>query len=345
MKKTLLMSWALLIFSFSAINAQPTLTSADIITGTFQYTEIGFNQGVYNPGNGGANVTWNFSNVQGTTGGVKIKYGTCPGIAECTSFPTANMYAVTMDNNGNQSDDKNLFRKTSTLFEAVGARNLVTNYTLTYTDTPIELKFPTTYLQSFTDTSSYTINGITTTTNDVITADGYGTIITPAGTYTNVLRVKKESLITISFPGVPNSVTQLITYTWYKNNREQIAGFSVTNMISPISQPAPSSFQYTNNLVLAVNETSAKKSVPAVYPNPVKDGKIWIDIKDDEIRSVDIFDMTGKKVLTQSAEQLRQNEGKYEMDLHGVSDGYYILKANSSKETFSDKIRIQQNKK
>lgn len=333
----------IIIAFFFKVKAQPTITSADIVNGTFQFTEISFNQGVYTPGNGGANVTWDFSNVQGTVGGVKLLYGNCSSsVPECASFPTANRYVVSLDNSGNQSDDKNLFRVTSTQFEAIGARNIANNFTLTYTDTPIELKFPTTYLQSFTDTSSYTVNGVTTNTNDVITVDGYGTVKTPGGTYTNVLRVKKASTVNISMGGSTVSTTQITTYTWYKNNREQIAGFSVSNMTFPMPQALPSTFQYTTNATnLAVKETFVEK--PAVlYPNPTKDGKVWIDIKNNSMKSISVYDISGKNILTLPAGQTKQTEGKYMIDLQSYPDGSYIIKVETDQNTVSKTIQLMQ---
>lgn len=333
----------ILIALFFKIKAQPTITSADIINGTFQFTEVSFNQGVYSPGNGGANITWDFSNVQGTVGGVKLLYGNCSSsVPECASFPTANRYVVSLDNNGNQSDDKNLFRVTSTQFEAIGTRNIANNFTLTYTDTPIELKFPTTYLQSFSDTSSYTVNGVTTNTNDVITVDGYGTLKTPVGTYTNVLRVKKASTVNISMGGSTVSTTQITTYTWYKNNREQIAGFSVSNMTFPMPQALPSTFQYTTNTAnLAVKEALAGKPM-VVYPNPTKDGKVWIDTKNSRMKSISVYDISGKNIGSLSANQIKQTEGKYILDLQNYPDGTYIIKVETDQNTVSKTIQVMQ---
>lgn len=332
----------ILIAFFFKAKAQPTITSADIINGAFQFTEVSFNQGAYTPGNGGANVTWNFSAIQGTVGGVRLLYGNCSSaVPECTSFPTANRYVVSLDANGNQSDDKNLFRVTSTQFEALGSRNIANNFTLTYTDTPIQLKFPATYLQSFTDTSSYTVNGVTTNTSDVITADGYGTLITPAGTYTDVLRVKKESTVTISMGGSTVSTTQITTYTWYKNNREQIAGFSVSNMIFPVPQAIPSTFRYTTNTSLAVQEASAGKPV-MVYPNPTRDGKIWIDTGNNKIKSASIHDAAGKKIKTLSASRMKQEGEKYTIDLRNYPDGNYIIQMETEHGTISKTIQLVQ---
>lgn len=323
MKTKHLLFIILYIFFNTQIKAQPTITHTDMITGTFQFTEVTFNQGVYNPGNGGANVTWDFSNVQGTVGGFKLLYGVCgASIPECSFFPTANRYVVNLDNNGNQSDEKNLFRVTDTQFEVLGARNNATNFILAYTDTPILLKFPTTYLQSFTDTSSYTVNNVTTTTSDVITADGYGTVKTPVGTYTNVLRVKKESTIMISMGGAPVSTTQITTYTWYKNNRESIAEFSVSNLLSPITQPLPSKFEYTNNnVVLGTGEVEGTKSL-VVYPNPSSD---FITIKNEKvIDKIELSDAEGRKIF--------EFKGVKTIDISKQPSGVYYLKIDLKNE-------------
>ncbi|WP_343607755.1 T9SS type A sorting domain-containing protein [Chryseobacterium oranimense] len=339
--KPLLIIIFCILFSIQT-DAQPTITSADIITGTFSYTDVSFAQGTYNPGNGGANVTWDFSNIHGTTGGGTFFHGVCPSIPECSSFPTANRYTVPLNPDGTQTDDKNMFRITSTQFEALGLRNAATNTTVPYTDTPIELKFPTTYLQSFTDTSTLTASGgVVTTTNDVITVDGYGTIKTPVGTYTNVLRVKKASTVTSSIGGTSVGTTQLTTYTWYKNNREQIASFSIVNIVSPVTQPGPSAFQYTNSNVLATDESKMKKPV-IMYPNPVRDGKLWINLGSDrKIKSVIIYDMTGKQIYKEINGLSVQIGGKYVINLLNCEEGNYIVKIETDKNTITETIQVQ----
>lgn len=322
------------------IKAQPTITSADIITGTFPNTLISFAPGTYSPGSGGANVTWDFSNIQGTTIGATFVWGVCPGIPECSAFPTANRYlAVINPGTGTPFPDKNMFRLTDTQFEQLGARNDATNFTYAYTDTPIKFTFPMTYGQSFTDTSLVTDNSITTTTNDVFTADGYGTLITPAGTFTNVLRVKKVSTVTSSGSGT-TTVTETINYTWYKNNRETIADFSIVNLISPVSAPQSTNFQYTTNANLATEDIQAEKR-PVMYPNPVKDGKLWINIPSNvKMKSIRIYDMAGKQIFTELQHQIIQIGGKHMISLQNYPEGNYIVKIETDKNTISNIIQI-----
>lgn len=323
MKTKYLLFMILCIFFNTYMRAQPIITSADMITGTFQFTAVTFNQGVYAPGNGGSNVTWDFTNVLGTTALFRMFYGACSSsISECTFFPEANQYAVLLDDAGNQSDDKNLLKISSAQFEHVGARNNASNFTMTYTDKPIELKFPTTYLSSFTDTSSSTVNGVTNNTSDIVTADGYGTVKTPMGTYTNVLRVKKESTIMISMGGAPVSTTKMTTYSWYKNNREVIAVFSVSNLLSPITQPLPSRFQYTNNnIVLGTGEVDDIKSL-VVYPNPSSD---FITIKNEKIiDKIELSDAGGRKIL--------EFKGVNTIDISKQPSGVYYLKIDLKNE-------------
>ncbi|ASK32246.1 secretion protein [Chryseobacterium sp. T16E-39] len=310
------------IFFNVQIQAQPTITSADMITGTFQFTAFTFNQGMHAPGNGGSNITWDFTNISGTNEIYRMFYGTCPGIPECTFFPQANQYVTVLDNAGNQSADKNLLKLNTVQLEHLGARNNTTNFTLTYTDTPIQLKFPVTYLNSFADTSSSTINGVTTNTNDIITADGYGTIKTPAGTYSNVLRIKKESTITITTSGVPTSTTKITTYSWYKNNREVIGVFSVGNLLSPIVQPLPSRFQYTNNsVVLGTGEVKDMESL-VIYPNPTSD---FVTVKNEKIiDKIELSDAEGRKIS--------EFKGISTIDISKLLSGVYYLKIDLKNE-------------
>ncbi|SMD03032.1 T9SS type A sorting domain-containing protein [Chryseobacterium sp. YR221] len=341
MKTKYLLIIILCILFTIQIKAQPTITSADIITGTFPNTAVSLAPGAYSPGSGGANITWDFSNIQGTAIGVTFVWGVCPGIAECSAFPTANRYIALIDpSTGTQFPDKNMFRLTDTQFEHLGARNETMNFTYAYTDTPIELIFPLTYGQSFTDTSSVTDNTITTTTNDVFTADGYGTIITPAGTFTNVLRVKKVSTVTSSGAGT-TSVTEMINYIWYKNNRETIAVFSIVNLISPVSAPQSSNFQYATNANLATENIQIEKK-PIMYPNPVKDGKLWINIPSNtKIKSIRIYDMTGKQIFAELQHQIIQIGGKHMINMQNYPEGNYIVNMETDKNTISHTIQIR----
>ncbi len=67
---------------------------------------------------------------------------------------------------------------------------------------------------------------------------------------------------------------------------------------------------------------NATKSTLKFYPNPVKDILTISDVK--EISSYTIFDISGKKVLSNSAKT-----SKLELNVSQLKPGMYVVKANS----------------
>ncbi len=73
-----------------------------------------------------------------------------------------------------------------------------------------------TYFQNFTDnwiTDTEPLN-ITTTGIENLTTDAYITLITPLGSFTNTLRIKRQQTINTIFKGSPNVTTNMVTYMW-----------------------------------------------------------------------------------------------------------------------------------
>lgn len=76
----------------------------------------------------------------------------------------------------------------------------------------------------------------------------------------------------------------------------------------------------------ALGTDNVKTSALKFYPNPVKDILTITDAK--EITSVDIFDLSGKKVFSDSSKS-----SKLELNLAQLKPGVYIVKANADGAT------------
>jgi hypothetical protein len=146
------------------------------------------------------------------------------------------------------------------------------------------------------------------------TYDAYGTVITPFGTYTNVIRQKYEDSTGIS-------------YTWFKAN--------------PFSPILSSNFSTSNSTwyftiykptnALSVNKNDTKVVLISLYPNPTTTIINLLIPNEIQLEKVIITDVTGKKVL----EQIQNTKS---IDVQGLSKGVYFLKAFSGKEQFQDKF-------
>ncbi len=194
MKKTIF-----LLALFTALHgfllAQPTLQMSvvpdigDVIT----IQEADTNS--VNPGNGGANQTWNFAGILPLSGSPAIPYvyldpANTPA-QYAAKFPMANL-AVKID------IDTVVYgysRKEANQYSLLGIKNDFIEQL--YTNPDIQLK-TLTYGGSFSDDfANYTDAGsgiiFYADGSRTVTYDGYGTLVLPSGTYQNAMRIKAVS--------------------------------------------------------------------------------------------------------------------------------------------------------
>jgi hypothetical protein len=176
--------YLLLVFSALSVSAfaQPVISNGNNIAAPGFSTPVSYAIPASGVGNAGANQTWDFSSLSFTPVGTlnTIDPATSPFAA---SFPTSN-YAYTL-------------ATTYSYFQASSSKMEVLAYSITspgsgndFSPNPrTVLKFPFSYNDTETDTWQK-VGG--STNNVTITYDGYGTLITPSATYSNVVRVKED---------------------------------------------------------------------------------------------------------------------------------------------------------
>lgn len=111
--------------------------------------------------------------------------------------------------------------------------------------------------------------------------------------------------------------------------------FDDTNLLSPcLGDDYGQAEDYTVNVLdaqLAVNETVKKNPGLKVYPNPVSD--ILNINSDPKIKSVRIYDLSGKNVLTQTVDA-----NKPAINVSSLSSGTYVITAETETGLQSAKI-------
>lgn len=176
----------LLLASFlilAAITAQPVLLQTDLVANTTG--NIFLVQGTTNTATDGTNVTWNMGTDNFTPFGSATV--TSPSNTPYAGqFPTAN-WAIAYNVTG-LGNVYALFRATNLLFEQL-ADGMGSGFEDVYTDARQLLRFPFSYQTDFTDT--YQIQGSSAMT-ETWTYSGYGTLITPNGTFTNVVKISSD---------------------------------------------------------------------------------------------------------------------------------------------------------
>ena len=296
----------------------------------------------YNPGPSGANKTWNFSTLAAHT--IDTLTFTNPAwLTNGSKFPNANLAIM------NSTDGSEIYL--NNLAAGLFIEGIYGNPTGTGA---MAIKFnPTEQLASFVDTFNnsfqnnsklqfsfpFTITQFPTvdsarikrTTKKDVKTDGYGSLITPLGTYNSlrhrgkVVHIDSVFLHNSSplgwFPApVPYDVNidSLWHFSWWANG----TGYSLLEFDSTHADTIRN-IQWLKVLPVTggVHETSSINGL-TVFPNPTEK-ELYFEIKNTEITSIEIFDLSGNRIYFMPAKQ--SNIITYHAE--GLSSGTYFYRS------------------
>jgi hypothetical protein len=166
--------------------AQPVLQYADLTSiGTSFAIHLVTNAGTSNPMPDGANITWDFSSAT-----LQMNVGTLSWVNPATtpqgsSFPTSNLAQKVSLPTGTLY---NYFNSQPSQLDQLANEIGAGGENMTYAEPKTPLIFPMVYQQSFVDT--YNDGSPESVTRSYT---GYGTVILPTGTYTNVVKISNSS--------------------------------------------------------------------------------------------------------------------------------------------------------
>lgn len=171
------------------------------------------------------------------------------------------------------------------------------------------------------------------------TVDGWGTVITPLGTY-NCIRVKSIVDINDSIYMSQFGITivagrpQKIEYKWLAANSGvpvlKIAVDSVSTQI-----------EYQDNLMVGINDNVLPIYQLKVFPNPAKES-IVIDfqsLKKEQI-TINLKDINGKFIKEVYSGDIEKGNNHILLSLTEFSNGLYFLDMNFSDYTITEKLII-----
>lgn len=312
MKKPLLLP--VLLLASASIFAQPTIQSSDF------YPTIGesftLNYGSYiAPGLAGSNVTWDLSGLAASS------TITVSALAANPSFPGTDL---TLTYSGQSSIYVDF---TPTEYLVNGLFQVPSNTTITYSDPMKYYEFPMNMGESYTDNfaATFTTSGFNFTRSGTISCevDGYGTLITPSGTHTNVLRVHSVQDYTDSYAMGSLDVT-IDNYTWIKAGFHQELAM-VQTMTSDVSSGS-SAYYASNTLGLNNSEFSTMK----LYPNPTQDYLI-IDFE-VTVDQIEVTDLNGRLVTVSFDKEAGI------LDVSQLNSGIYYVTIYSNNSSTVKKI-------
>lgn len=253
-------------------------------------------------GAAGPNQTWDFSTLSFTPlGTVDVISPSSSPIG--SSFPTSN-YALSLSSQNSFS----FFNVSSSKMEVQAWTISSPGVGNDYSPNPRTLmRFPFNYLDTESDTWQKVGGSVE---NVTVTYDGYGTLITPTFTYTNVVRIKED------YGGTD------IDYQWYT--------------VNPLM--AVAIFDHNNNTLYHFGATPNKLSDKeplsnhvVIYPNPA-DNEVCIEQLPVH-SSVMISDVTGKLLFntTVNAERINVNTTTF-------ASGIYLLTIEHNGKKFQEKL-------
>ncbi len=328
MKKQILTTF--LCASAIVLIAQPTITSGvnggvgDEVT----FMEIqpeGLNSGAV-----GANVTWDYSDIIPT--GFEYGYTILDAAAtpQAASFPGANVAA----DNGMES--LGYSKITATEFTNYGA---YAGGVVTYYDDPEEIfVFPLTYGTTNTDNlHSDFFSGVDwersgTTTMD---ADGYGTLILPSGTFTDVLRVKVHQVYQDETALLPTPIEYDFTlYYWFK---EGYIGplFEYFELNVGGAFPSETTAAALNAALPVGINAPINANKLSVSPNPVTDiVNIELPVAIN-ITQVRVYNSLGQLVID---ENKIPSGNTITLNMQDYTAGIYFVEISDGEKTYKTKI-------
>jgi len=313
------------VFAFTSISltAQPTITATGInpLVGE---SFTGYSANYISPGNSGASQTWNFSSMS-VQSSLNSSCVTPSSTTNGSSFPNSNLCF------SNSNSTYSYLKTSSTYWQNYGS---VSSVVMAYSNPEDFIHYPFTYNDNFTDTwaASFISGGYTfyRTGTTTVTADGYGTLITPAGTYTNVLRVHfyQDYQDSTDLGGFPYLIYyQNDQYMWYKEGVHN----SLATVYSLTSSSA-GTFQgssYNLNSPAGISMLNKIDETIQIFPDPAKDNLfLQFELIENQPVEVKIFNYMGSLVKNCMVGKGIIGENNFQLNIEDLSEGVYFAQIN-----------------
>lgn len=332
----------------STLNAQITLTSADMPTPLQVYHQASDTTMTQSPGNAGASQTYSFAGLLNQSED-SLTFTLPQWTPYGSSFPQSNMAAIV-----NLGDAYMYANVTTSVFEINGqafdpAGNGVIPFTFSNPET--QIVFPASYGSSFADTASgvnqfylgydpgigFTVDTVRVHSNIYKTSDfdGWGTCQTPLGTY-NVLRQNtfRKQIDTIDIYAfgnwMPNAFSQedsMRTYAYLANG----FGMPIVELQDQDDLGQITSCTWLPALpsLTGIPANEPERMVNA-YPNPASE-YVTFDTPASE-GTIEIVDLSGRVVKTAVI-----NSTTTYVNIADLSAGMYTYRVNGQ---FAGKVQV-----
>ena len=291
------------------------------------------------PGSGGANQSWDFSNVAAHD--VDTMLTVSPGQTPLVEFFPESNYASYQTGDSvyiyfNRSSDK--VQLLGVGFTGSDAIIPIMNYTPPETLLDFPVNFGDDYTQTFyTDNTMVSPNPelgydsirFKSTTVSRTTVDAYGNITTPLGSFESLrskdYQIQYDSVWAMVFGNwvaVSVTVDTSISYSWWTN--DQSIGFMLFSIDMDMESNGVSDVTFLQNSIQSVKENSVASA--ELFPNPSSD-LLNIEFDNSITGQLTIFNQAGQMVTDIEV----SNQRNLQLSVSSFSTGVYIYKVNSSR--------------
>lgn len=305
------------LFAATGLVAQPTITAGDAPAIGEQFT---YASGTYVVlPNGGANQTWDFSGSAGSSGEALTVIAASNGEG-AADFPGASVALV-------NSSLEEYIGISAAGFEHLG--QYIAGDGIVYTDPELYLPIPCVYGQSWNDDFAAIWGGGANsfTGNLSAVASGYGTLILPGTTLTNVLRID-QTLTRDENSGFTYVRTSNFFYRpgtgYLVANNERLDLYFGTNLLATSEEVT---YLAAAGIGMAENNTDAIGL--DLVPNPATDA-VGLVFGAGGTMQVSVFDAQGRSVITAAMGKLVPGIHRQELSVADLSTGIYTVRVSNT---------------
>lgn len=325
---------SILLLSGSLAFGQITLTgAANNPTVGASYTYHNFDASSVSDGPNGANQTWDFSSVT-VSGPTSYTYVNSSGMSQSSYYPSSNIGFV-------DGSNESYYITNSSEFSLEG---LYTGSTRdVYTDQRELVKFPITYNDVFNETFSGTQEnlsaGITWNRGGTIEIKGagYGDLILPYGTISNVLKISVVTNYTDTWSSTTVDYLDSIAFWYNTSTNTYLANWSHFHMMGSMQAGMGA---YLDQASVGLLEDFTPRYEISMYPNPATSNVLnfFVEVEENTVVSTSIFDLSGKLVKEIS----RMKNGQNTVSVAELHSGMYVVRHMvDGKSVRSEKLVIE----
>jgi len=213
--------------------------------------------------------------------------------------------------------------------------------TLTYSDPQLMLQYPFSYYAGNINDLVYgahTVSGMSAVASGVSTstADGFGTLILPSGTYYSLLRVKFTSDMRDSSL-LYKLITSTTTYSWYDGiNKYPLLSISRTSTSIMGTTTITKTVRVSSDAYTSINNYENKGSEIILMPNPAS-GFVNVSFETNNSSTVEIsiLDVQGNLVKF-----FNDKSNQNQLDISDLSKGMYFVRLNTEKGSSYKKLMV-----